>query len=72
MSGPNDEGGTNGVEASDRPEQDSRAPRWVRVFVIVLILLGVLVLALQFTGDHGPGRHLGPGPEATGTESHTP
>ena len=42
----------------DDAEQTSTMPRWVRVFIAVLLILGLIVLALQLTGDHGPRRHL--------------
>lgn len=36
---------------------DPGTPRWVKVFVIVALALGLLLVALVLTG-HGPGRHL--------------
>lgn len=39
-------------------------PRWVKVSLIVLGAVIALFIALQLAGvggDHGPGRHLGPG-----------
>ena len=42
-----------------RPE-DAGAPRWVRVFVAVLVVLGLLFVVLHLRGGHGPGRHLPP------------
>ena len=37
------------------------APRWVKVFGIILIILVLLVMALRLMGHqggHGPGRHM--------------
>lgn len=43
------------------PNSDSEAPpgmpRWVKVFVLVVILLLVVAIMLVAGGDHGPGRH---------------
>jgi hypothetical protein len=35
------------------------APRWVKVFGIIVIVLVLLVVAIMFIGggEHGPGRH---------------
>lgn len=44
---------------SDR-ELPPKAPRWVKVFItiaIVLILLFVIMKITGIGGDHGPGRH---------------
>lgn len=37
-------------------------PRWVKVFVIIALVIGLLVLILMFTrgqGGHSPARHFG-------------
>jgi hypothetical protein len=37
------------------------APRWVKVFGIIAIVLVLLVVIIMFTGvggKHGPGRHI--------------
>ena len=33
-------------------------PRWVYVFGIILIVLVLLFVIMQLTGEHGPGRHI--------------
>jgi hypothetical protein len=41
--------------------EDTRTPRWVKVFGIIALVLILLVVIMIFTGvggDHGPGRHL--------------
>jgi hypothetical protein len=41
-------------------------PRWVKVSLIIVAVLVVLFVGLQLAGvggDHGPGRHMGPGGE---------
>ena len=46
------------------------APRWVKVFGIIALILILLVVALMATGlggGHGPGRHL-----PSGTGGHIP
>lgn len=44
-----------------RPDQvDTGAPRWVKVFGVIALVLMALVLLLLLTGGgegHGPGRH---------------
>jgi hypothetical protein len=51
-------------------------PRWVKVSLIVVIILVALFIGLQLAGvggDHGPGRHLGPGGGTpAGDMQHTP
>lgn len=47
------------------------APRWVKVFGIIGIVLVLLVVIIMYTGlsgEHGPGRHLRSGAPA----GHTP
>lgn len=41
-------------------EENHRAPRWVKVMGITLIVLVLLMLLVMLFGggDHGPGRHL--------------
>jgi hypothetical protein len=44
------------------PERGSNsAPRWVKVFGIVALVLVLLVVIIMLTGvggEHGPGRHI--------------
>jgi hypothetical protein len=42
---------------------DTRTPRWVKVFGIIVIVLVLLLggLVLFGGGEHGPGRHIPPG-----------
>lgn len=45
-------------------------PRWVLVFGIIALALGLLlVVMLLIGGDHGPGRHAQPGGDSGGTPS---
>ncbi len=46
-------------EEEDMPVPPPRAPRWVKVFAVIgLVLLALLVVAfLVRGGQHGPGRH---------------
>lgn len=37
---------------------DDSTPRWVKVFGIIAIVLVVLFVIVQLTGEHGPGRHM--------------
>jgi hypothetical protein len=49
-----------GEDGSDYPG----APRWVKVFGIIIaipILLFVILMLAGGPGRHGPGRHFGPG-----------
>ena len=42
-------------------EATTGAPRWVKVFgiiALVLVLLVVVIMATGVGGDHGPGRHM--------------
>jgi len=34
------------------------APRWVKVFGIIAIVVVLLLVVLKLTGHHGPGRHM--------------
>lgn len=36
---------------------DDDAPRWVKAFMLVLVLLLVAVIAALLAGGHGPGIH---------------
>lgn len=51
-------------EAGAEPERESNAgaPRWVKVFgviaVVLVLLIGIMLLS---GGNHGPGRHTGSG-----------
>jgi hypothetical protein len=45
------------------------APRWVKVFGIIVLGLAVLFVGLKLTGvggNHGPGRHSGGGSPSSG------
>lgn len=55
MEGPDPRPGT-----SSDAETEHRMPGWVRAFVAVGVLVGVLVVVGLFLGrgDHGPSRHL--------------
>ena len=33
-------------------------PRWVKVAIAILVVLGLLAVALMLVGGHGPGRHM--------------
>ena len=56
------------------------APRWVKVFGIIVIVLVLLVVAMMFIGggEHGPGRHTPSGdaggqvPPSSVMEDHAP
>lgn len=38
---------------------DTRTPRWVKVFgIIALVVLLLFIIMLLTRGSHGPGRHL--------------
>ena len=40
------------------------APRWVKVFALVAVVIVALFIVLAITGrggEHGPGRHTAPG-----------
>jgi hypothetical protein len=61
------------------PESTTGAPRWVKVFGIIILGLAVLVVGMKIAGvgpSHGPGRHTGGGgtPTTSATEGgrHTP
>jgi len=45
-------------------EPTTGAPRWVKVFVIIALVLAVLIVIALLTGGgpggHGPGRHMSP------------
>lgn len=65
---------------ADRPPYPG-APRWVKVFGIIAVVVVLLFIILMFTrgpGGHGPGRHLPSGdaggqtPPSGVTEGHTP
>jgi uncharacterized integral membrane protein len=48
----------------DRDRTTEGAPRWAKVFGIVLLVLVLVFVVLQLTGvagQHGPGRHTLPG-----------
>jgi hypothetical protein len=59
-------------------ELTTGAPRWVKVFGIVVLGLAVLFVGLKLTGigNHGPGRHGGgsgtPSSGVTQDGGHTP
>ena len=46
-------------------------PRWVKTLAVLAVaLVAVLVVIGLLTGGHGPGRHLGSGPESTSSTAH--
>jgi hypothetical protein len=57
--------GEDTVTGVDPPaEPTTGAPRWVKVFGIIVLGLAVLFVGLKLTGigpNHGPGRHGGGG-----------
>ena len=47
-------------DAGGEADEPAGAPRWVKVFgVIAVVLLVLLAIMLLSGGNHGPGRHLG-------------
>ena len=86
MSDPRHYPGSNRDTADDTRVGSHRvsttsAPRWVKVFgiiAIVLILLFVVVVFADVSGPHGPGRHIPSGdakddtPPSSVTEEPTP
>ena len=47
-------------------------PRWVKVSLLIVVALIALFVALRLTGlggQHGPGRHFGPGQDGGQTPS---
>jgi hypothetical protein len=54
-------------DTGEEPDHDSTpgAPRWVKVFGIIALVVVLLFLILMFTrgsgGRHGPGRHFSSG-----------
>ena len=46
----------------------SSAPRWVKVFGIITLILIVLLVIMLLIGGHGPGRHR----PSAGLGGHTP
>jgi hypothetical protein len=51
------------------PDVTTGAPRWVKVFGIIVLGLAVLFVGLKLTGvggNHGPGRHSGGGSPSSG------
>jgi hypothetical protein len=55
-------------DASEAPDLGSptRAPRWVKVFGIIAVVLVLLfVISALAGGGHGPGRHMGGHPPAS-------
>lgn len=49
------------MDRSEVPEgagRSPRAPRWVKVFVIVSVALLVVLVILLLAGGHGPGQHV--------------
>ena len=60
---------------------DTRTPRWVKVFGIIALVVVLLFVILMFAhepdGRHGPGRHMRSGnggqtPHAIVAEAYTP
>jgi hypothetical protein len=45
------------------PGSNTSAPRWVKMFVVIALVLVLLVVVVMFTGvggEHGPGGHTPP------------
>ncbi len=50
-----------GPDHRSTPSTPPSTPRWVKVFGIIALVLGLLVGIMLLTGgEHGPGRHLPP------------
>lgn len=50
------------ADSPPHSRQHPGAPRWVKVFgVIALVLVVLLTIALLVGGEHGPGRHTSSG-----------
>lgn len=52
------------MDGADRPDGGStkpRTPRWVKVsWIIAAVIVIVVLAALLFGGEHGPGMHRAP------------
>ncbi len=54
-------GQTNGSDEADRPGTEPGTPRWVKISWIIAAIVVVLILAaLLFGREHGPGMHSAP------------
>jgi hypothetical protein len=65
----------SGSGSGATPTPAAGMPRWVKLSLIVVTLLVALFIGLQLAGvgDHGPGRHFGPGGGTpAGDMRHTP
>ena len=62
--------GSDDIGAARDVEPTTGAPRWVKAFGVIALVVVVLVLVLLLVGggNHGPGRHSGT-PEKTPTGS---
>jgi hypothetical protein len=45
------------ADESPGPGVPTGAPRWVKVFVIIAVVVAALIVIMLLTG-HGPGRHM--------------
>lgn len=68
---------TSSSDHGDPQRQDHRPPgmpRWVKGFLIVVLVLILAFLVLQVVspGQHGPRRHGGLGPLSAGTSGSAP
>jgi uncharacterized cupredoxin-like copper-binding protein len=54
------------------PDRGEGMPRWVKVFGIIIIVLGLLAVVVLLIGGgrHGPGRHLGAGGDTAPSSGH--
>jgi hypothetical protein len=61
---------TDDANADDAGQGTAGTPRWVKVSAIVaLVVVLLLVVAMVFGGEHGPGRHLGGDTPAAGSDA---
>lgn len=54
---------THAGPPTEPTEPTAGAPRWVKVFGVITLVVAVLLVALLLVGggNHGPGRHTGSG-----------
>jgi hypothetical protein len=72
---PSDSDPTDDTASGRGSEATEGAPRWVKVFGVIGVLLIVLFVILLLTGGHGPQRHMLPaaaGESVTAADEATP